>query len=95
MEQISALCSTCKLNPPREGQRNCLQCHSMYMKDYMRRHRDSRKKMEQRQWFQRGATALREMLVRHFTNLARGEMNGLTAAELTRQCPEPQFPDSP
>ena len=64
------------------------------MKDYMKRHKNTRETMQQRQWFQRGATALRELLTRHFTNICRGEMNGLTAAEITRQCPDPQFPEN-
>lgn len=50
--------------------------------------------MEQRKWFQRGASALRDILTKHFTNIGRGEMNGMTAAELTRQAPDPQFPEN-
>ena len=92
---VSGLCSTCKAEPPRDGQRTCNSCHRTYMKDYARRHKNSRETMHQRQWFQRGIGAFRAALVRHFTNIARGEMSGLTAAEITRQCPDPAFPVEP
>jgi hypothetical protein len=90
--EVAKQCSTCKEEPPRDGQRTCSKCHAAYMKDYARRHKGSRDTMQQRQWFQRGATALRGALMRHFTNIARGEFNGLTAAEIARQCPDPEFP---
>ena len=85
-EQTGAkLCSTCRNSASRPGQRTCKECHKEYMREWNPQNRKTVEAMA----FVRGAKAMRERLEIHFTNILRGEMNGLTAAEIVRQCPIP------
>ena len=78
-------CSQCKTAAPMKGQRMCSGCKVAYMKEWRPK---NQKSMEDRA-FTRGALAMRKSIEDKFTNICRGEMNGLMAADVARNVPLP------
>ena len=90
---MERLCGKCKARPVRgNGQRWCKECHRVYMRENSRPQVATRVEMLRRQEFARGVEALRSAVIERFTVLGRAEMNGLTAAEIIKQCPMPMAP---
>lgn len=87
-----AKCSTCKKNgietEALPGQRLCRPCRDDYREQYYPKKNEAVEQMA----FVRGANVMRKVIEDKFTNIARGEFNGLTAAEITRQVAMPAFP---
>ena len=56
-------CVKCGERPRRDGQKTCTECHRVYMKDYMQRHKGGREKMNKTKGFQEGAQAMRNTIM--------------------------------
>ncbi len=72
------LCSTCKKEEAKEGQRVCRPCHTLYMRNW----REIVEKRSLRQARRDGALGFRSRAVELFQGMIDREMNGLTAAAI-------------
>ena len=96
LEGEARICSKCKSNPAREGQWTCEECHRVYMKDYVKTHKNSREKMTANQQFARGAEAMKKKLIGELTRGAHpgGLMSVYEFSNWLNRASVPQFEEA-